>query len=161
MNIFILDANIDQCVQAYCDKHVVKMPLETAQILCTVHHCKTPFKDIPYKPYNPKHPCIQWACKSLQNYQYLTRLGLKICSEYSFRFEKQHKSENVIKWCCLNNWRLVNMNDDGLTPFFQAMPIQYHDKNAVNAYRKYYNNEKRHIAQWRKRKMPQWFDMIK
>ncbi len=38
MNIFILDLDVKKCAQYHVDKHVVKMILETAQLLCGVHH---------------------------------------------------------------------------------------------------------------------------
>ena len=38
MNIFYLDSDIERVVQFHCDSHVVKMCLETAQILCTALH---------------------------------------------------------------------------------------------------------------------------
>ena len=37
MNIFILDEDIDKCAEYHVDKHVVKMILESAQLLCTAH----------------------------------------------------------------------------------------------------------------------------
>ena len=38
MNIFFLDENPTLSAQYHVDKHVVKMILETAQLLCSVHH---------------------------------------------------------------------------------------------------------------------------
>ena len=38
MNIFILDYNPTNCARMHADKHVVKMVLETAQILSTALH---------------------------------------------------------------------------------------------------------------------------
>lgn len=38
INIFYLDRDIERVVQFHCDSHVVKMCLETAQILCTALH---------------------------------------------------------------------------------------------------------------------------
>ena len=37
MNIFILDKDIEKCAEAHVDRHVIKMILESAQMLCTVH----------------------------------------------------------------------------------------------------------------------------
>jgi hypothetical protein len=37
MNIFYLSEDITKCAEYHVDKHIVKMPLETAQLLCTVH----------------------------------------------------------------------------------------------------------------------------
>ena len=38
MNIFVLHKNPIEAAKMACDKHVVKMILETAQMLCTVAH---------------------------------------------------------------------------------------------------------------------------
>jgi len=38
MNIFFLDFDVKKCAEYHCDKHVVKMILETAQLLCSAHH---------------------------------------------------------------------------------------------------------------------------
>ena len=37
MNIFYLHENPEICAEYHCDKHVVKMILETAQMLSTAH----------------------------------------------------------------------------------------------------------------------------
>ena len=38
MNIFVLDNDPKKCAEAHCNKHVVKMILEHAQLMCTAHH---------------------------------------------------------------------------------------------------------------------------
>ena len=38
MNIFYLHSDPKTCASMHCDKHVVKMILETAQMLSTAHH---------------------------------------------------------------------------------------------------------------------------
>ena len=35
MNLFFLDNDLDKCAEYHVDKHIVKMPLEAAQLLCT------------------------------------------------------------------------------------------------------------------------------
>ena len=35
MNLFYLDEDLDKCAEYHVDKHIVKMPLEAAQLLCT------------------------------------------------------------------------------------------------------------------------------
>ena len=82
MNIFFLDYDTQKCAQYHCDKHVVKMVLETAQLLCGVHHTTpqvTP--QVPYKLSHKNHPCAIWCRESLSNYLYLCDLGLELCKE--------------------------------------------------------------------------------
>ena len=38
MNFFDLDDDDEACAEAHCDKHVVKMILESVQLLCTSLH---------------------------------------------------------------------------------------------------------------------------
>mgnify|MGYP000607032860 CR=1 FL=1 len=104
MNIFFLDDDIKKCAQYHCDKHVVKMILETAQLLCGVHHMIDQVTDqVPYKLSHKNHPCSIWSRESLSNYLYLCELGLELCYEYTYRYGKKHKSQSVIEWCIVNN----------------------------------------------------------
>ena len=77
MNIFFLDENPQLNAQYHCDKHVVKMILETAQLLCSVHHMCDEV-DVPYKLAHKNNPCSIWCRKSLTNYLALCELGLEL-----------------------------------------------------------------------------------
>jgi hypothetical protein len=69
MNIFFLDENPTLSAKYHVDKHVVKMILETAQLLCSVHHVTDQVTDqVPYKLSHKNHPCAIWARESLSNY---------------------------------------------------------------------------------------------
>ena len=152
MNIFVLDTDINTCAQYHCDKHVVKMILESVQILCTALN-KKGFVT-PYKSTHQKHPCILWAEASYDNFYWLKNLTLALNDEYRFRFERQndHKSINVLS--AIDHYRFES---SGLTDFAQAMPDKYKVAgSAVDAYRQFYLGEKMHFAQWTKRKMPHW-----
>ena len=67
MNIFILDLNTERCARYHCDQNVVKMILESTQIVCTVLNQKG--FATPYKPTHTKHPCVLWAGESYDNLQ--------------------------------------------------------------------------------------------
>ena len=72
MNIFLLDADVEKCAEYHVDKHVVKMVLETAQLLCGVHHMTSQVTEPSlYKLSHKNHPCSIWARNSLSNYNYL------------------------------------------------------------------------------------------
>ena len=86
MNIFLLDYDHETCAQYHCDKHVVKMPLESTQMLSTVHWRHN--AEGPYLPVHQKHPCTLWAGQTVENYKWLWRLGIALCKEYTFRYEK-------------------------------------------------------------------------
>lgn len=148
MNIFILDKDPVVAAQMQCNKHVVKMSLESVQLLCNVH-----VVDTPYKKTHLKHPCTLWVKESLSNYKWLLEHARALCREYTFRYNKFHKSANHLAWLTYN---LPNIKDIGLTDFAQAMPEVYKNKDPVVAYRNYYLGEKSHILAYKERKAPDW-----
>ena len=152
MNIFVLSDNIEHCAIYHCDKHVVKMTLETAQLLCS------PFEqgDSPYRRTHYNHPCAIWARESVGNYEWLLELGYRLAEEYTHRYNKRHKCLDVIDWCDNNYYRL-NLPDQGLTPWAQAMPDEYKDPCAIQAYRNYYCGDKLEFCTWTNRKAPNWW----
>jgi hypothetical protein len=151
MNIFYLDNDVNKCAEYHCDKHIVKMTLETAQLLCSAHWVVG--GQAPYKLAHKNHPCSIWVRSSLSNYIYLCNLGLALCSEYEYRYNKIHKSKSVISWCLTN---LPDLKDIGLTPPALAMPEQYKSSDPVKAYRNYYIYEKS-FAKWKFRSIPFWY----
>ena len=97
MNIFAVSCCPFESAMVLPDKLVVKMPLETAQILSTVVrlHCEEPNVDL-YKPTHINHPCTLWAAHSQMNFRWLCAHGLALCGEYIMRFNKCHASTKVI-----------------------------------------------------------------
>ena len=157
MNIFLLDTDTRKCAQYHCDKHVVKMILETAQLLCGVHHMTDQVTDqVPYKLSHKNHPCAIWSRESLSNYLYLCDLGLELCREYTYRYGKRHKSQDVIEWCVTNK---PNICDKEFTEPALAMPNEYKVDSVVESYRNYYIGEKSKIAVWKNREIPEWFNV--
>lgn len=152
MNIFILDRDHKKCAIYHYDKHVVKMILESAQILCTVLWQSG--LSAPYRPTHLRHPCVLWAGESLDNWRWLRKLLFELNKEYRYRFDRtvNHRSYEVIK--TLLEPRIKNK---GLTPHAQVLPQKYFQKNEVEAYREYYRVEKFHLAKWTKREIPPWF----
>ena len=155
MNIFVLDEDVTKCAEYHNDKHVVKMVLETAQLLCGVHHMTDSELDIPYKLSHKNHPCSIWARECIENYIWLCDFGIELAKEYTFRYSKRHKCQDIIEWCIENK---PNIRENGdLTPFALAMPDEYKCDDAIKSYRKYYMMDKPHIANWKNRKKPFWF----
>ena len=70
MNIFVLHKDPKIAAQMACDKHVIKMILETAQMLCTAARTKGAWA--PYKQTHKKHPCTLWAAATKANWVWLT-----------------------------------------------------------------------------------------
>tara|TARA_B100001250_G_C19784474_1_gene783452 strand:+ start:1355 stop:1816 length:462 start_codon:yes stop_codon:yes gene_type:complete len=151
MNIFVLEDDPIKSAQSQCDKHVVKMILETAQMLCTVAH-RQGF-DAPYRATHGKHPCTVWTGESKENWDWLIKHGMALCEEYTERYGKIHKTQQHIEWCKSLS---IGLPSKGLSPFAQAMPTQYRNKCAIQAYRAYYKGEKSGFATW-KRNKPKWW----
>jgi hypothetical protein len=155
MNIFILDPDPVIAAQMQCDKHVVKMPLECAQMLSAVHHIHgSDNVDEMYKVTHRNHPCTVWAAQSRANYMWLFEHFRALSNEYRFRYGNTHLS-----WFKLRDVLSTPpaaLIDDDLTPFAQAMPDEYKHDDAVTAYRAYYLNDKAHMLAYTHRDMPSW-----
>lgn len=140
----------------HCDKHVVKMILESVQMLCTTLHYYGMWT--PYKPTHINHPCTIWVRQSLDNFKWLHILARELHREWQYRWEHDN---NHLAW---DKWLLARANIDrkpewprvGITIFAQAMPDKYKCDNAVTAYRNYYLGEKRNILKYTKRERPEW-----
>lgn len=153
MNIFVLDYNPEKAAKMQCDKHVVKMPLETAQLLCSA------FKqgEAPYKRTHYNHPCAIWTRYSKENFLWLVKHGVALCDEYTFRYGKVHKSKAVILWC-LKHISKIKFIKRKKSNFVLCFDEKHYKGNAVDSYREYYRAEKRRIANWSKQRTPpKWF----
>lgn len=153
MNIFVLDNDPATAAQAQCDRHVVKMVLESAQLMSGCY-VEPPSFSI-YKKTHLNHPCAVWARSSAENFAWLGQHALALAAEYTYRYGKKHASEDLLR-------KMVESPPDlrsaGLTPFAQAMPDEYRSPNTVEAYRRYYVGGKRAIASWKKtRSAPEWW----
>ena len=119
MNVFILDSSPMIAARLHCDKHVVKMIIESAQMLSTAHRMldgkpeRRPSKSgktmqqyyklpderehILYKAVHKFHPCTKWTMQSKDNYRWHYRLFEMLCDEYTYRYGKKHKTANLLK----------------------------------------------------------------
>ncbi len=89
MNIFYISTNPVRAAQMQCNKHVVKMILESAQMLCTAHH-EFGNHDVPYKVAHRNHPSTIWARSGLKQYNWLYRHFAALSDEYTERYGKVH-----------------------------------------------------------------------
>jgi hypothetical protein len=149
MNIFVLNEDPKVSAELMCDKHVVKMILESAQMLCSPF----PNGDAPYKRTHFNHPCSKWTRESVNNYEWLLTHAYALLEEYLDRYGKIHKSLDAIAWCD-DHYHNLNLPDIKLSPFAQAMPDEYKNKNAVIAYQTYYVNDKKYFAKWKNKEVP-------
>lgn len=113
MNIFFLSICPILCAQYHCDKHVVKMILESTQLLFTnfqllIESSKQNVVDwrkdceengIPiYKLSFKNHPMSIWTRKKIHNYVWLLNMAIQLCKEYTFRYNKIHKCQIILLW---------------------------------------------------------------
>jgi len=163
MNIFYLDKDPKKAAQMMTDKHVVKMIVESAQLMSTCHrvldgsatkatsvnnrsfttyiHNDSLMESTLYRASNYNHPCALWLRESGDNYDWLYEHFCELSSEYQKRFNREHltytKLKDVIKQRP-KNIPLVEGTFPGL-----AMPENYRVPNdAVQSYRNYYEGEK-------------------
>ena len=146
MNIFYLDKDPVKAAQVQYNKHVVKMILESAQMLCTAHHCygdKDQVENVPYKQAHLNHPSTVWTRRSKSTYMWLYNHMMALGDEYTKRYGKKHLS---ITKC--EHLRCYPM-DIPHEPFEQppqCMPDEYKDPCSVQAYWNYYIGEKHTIS---------------
>lgn len=181
MNIFYLDSSASIAAQYHVDKHVVKMILESAQLLCTAHRvidgtqtkiAKTTkagkvksvaayqlqdsHKDsLLYSVTHINHPSAVWCRANINNYMWLYELFVHLCEEYTYRYGKRHKTDLMLSGVLKS--APISISTHSFTQPAQAMPEKYRCSDSIQAYRQYYINEKRSFAKWSKRNVPDWF----
>lgn len=159
MNIFYLHENPMIAAQHHCDKHVVKMILETALMLSTAHRVLDNVEtDNIYKLTHKNHPSSKWVRESSENYKWSYELFIGLLNEYTFRYNKTHKSSRLIEYL---KYIPKNISNKKFIEPPLAMPDEYKSNSAIESYRKYYNKEKLHFARWTKRNKPTWINLTK
>lgn len=159
MNIFYLDHDPVEAARAQCNKHVVKMILESAQMLCTAHHACPSDAERPekfYKQAHLNHPSTIWVRTTTANYEWMIIHALALCEEYTLRYGKVHASQSLIEWCADN---IPDIPDAEMTKIPQCMPDEFKEECGVSAYRHFYNVNKRAAFKcvWTHRTEPQWW----
>lgn len=164
MNIFILSLLVKACAKYHCDVHVIKMILESTQMLMTSHRlCNPQCPENYYKIAHKNHPCTIWVRESSENYKWLYELLVCLCDEFKLRRKKLHKTEKDY---------LVSLKEipsgipvGPMTPFAVAMPDKYKifingTIDPVKSYRNYYIGEKLRFCVWSDRDAPYWLGDI-
>lgn len=176
MNIFVLHENPHVSATYMCDKHVVKMILESCQLLSTSHRVLDGTKFVTtknnrkyttykindtfldkflYKSTMVNHPCSIWCRETDSNYIWLASHTMSLLEEYTNRYGKHHASSSLAGWLFENTPQNINKGD--VTPFALAMPDEYKTSCAIESYRKYYINDKSKFAKWKNNNVPYWY----
>ena len=167
MNLFILDNDPIKAAQLQCDKHVVKMIVESAQMLSTAHRMldgvqtrrksqsgKTMSKywELPddreavlYKAVHMGQPCTVWTMQNDNNYRWHYDHFSALCREYTYRYDKTHATQTKLKSYLM---KLPNNIKEGwkyqMTPFALAMkaePQCINENDIVQSYKDYYQTK--------------------
>lgn len=161
MNIFFLSLNPKEAARLHCDKHVVKMIIETAQLLYSSHWILNPegLHENAYKLAHKNHPCAIWVRNSISNYMWLASLGWWLCKEYQYRYgeQKVHKTEAHIVWLLNNPPKDICFGE--FTNPSLAMPDEYKRQDPIESYRLYYIESKlrqRGIVRYTRREWPEF-----
>lgn len=142
MNIFYLSTDPEKAAKYMYNKHVVKMILESAQLLCTAHIISDGENaNVPYKVTHKNHPSAIWARESIANYQWLYNHMMALGEEYTRRYGKKHLT--ILKCSGVLSKAPANVTKSEFTEMPQCMPDQYKvPGNSVEAYWNYYEAEK-------------------
>lgn len=165
----------------HCDKHVVKMCCEYAQILSTAHRVidgklwqgispkgrkisqfvmnDPQINNLLYKATHINHPSNVWVRKSAENYAWTLQLWWHLCDEYFYRYNKSHAS-----WLKLAN--ALVFDPSGINreaefteppPAMKAYPHCIVEGDSVQSYQNFYWEDKRPFAKWTRRRKPKWW----
>lgn len=176
MNIFYIDHDPVIAAQQMVDKHVVKMILESAQLLSTAHRVldgeeiesksKTGRKvrrwilsdsrdPIVYTATHINHPSAKWCRESVENYNWLVDHFFALMSEYTYRYGKNHKCYGELSYMLQSPPN--NLKDYDWTTMPSAMPDEYKiSEDPLTNYRNYYKIGKSRMHKWTNRKPPEW-----
>jgi hypothetical protein len=138
----------------HCDKHVVKMIVEEAQMLSTVHRQHGYDGDELYRATHAHHPCTVWAGASAANYAWAYQLLVELCGEYTHRYGRVHATARLLRPLAAAPASVPQLP---LTPWPQAMPDHLRGDDPVEAYRQFYRVGKARFARWTARPAPDWW----
>lgn len=168
MNIFVLHTNPASAARMHCDKHVVKMIVEYAQILCYVHQSYDPVKSkraglYPATKSNLSNPCTRWTAENTTNYRWVYNLLVALLAEYEHRFKPSEpkfvRTRQMLK--------PLGIPPRGMPSIKCTLPVDFVlvmgatpeciTSNAVDAYRRLYRIHKARFCKWTNRKVPKWW----
>ena len=178
MNIFYVSHDPVEAAQWLVDKHVVKMILESAQLLSTAHRVldgieiegksKTGRKarrwvlpdsrdGIMYAATHINHPSAVWCRQSVQNYDWLVDHMFALMREYTSRYNKEHKCYGELSYVLQSPPH--NLKEWDWTPMPSCMAPEYIiSDDPLTNYRNYYRIGKVNLHKWTNRQPPEWIN---
>lgn len=182
MNLFILDKDPVVAAQLQCDKHVVKMIVESAQMLSTAHrmldgvlttgpsnsgkriskkwiHSDPELESILYKAVHIHHPCTVWTMQSNNNYTWHWIHFVALCDEYTYRYGKVHSTDTLLRNVLKQLPRNIPVGYLTNQPLaMKSNPECMFPNDVVRSYRAFYQTkQERFRMAWTNRPIPEWF----
>ena len=167
--------------EALVDKHVVKMILESAQLLSTAHRVldgeqvdavkvnidtgKTrnvkawmlpDARDyVMYSATHINHPSAVWCRTAIENYDWLVDHMFALMREYTHRYGKTHKCYGELSYMLQSPPK--NLKEWDWTPMPSCMAPEYIiSEDPIINYRNYYREGKKNLHRWTNRSAPSW-----
>ena len=183
MNLFVLDKDPIIAAQLQCDKHVVKMVVESAQMLSTAHRMldgnveirpsksgKTKVKywvhpddnqeQILYRVAHQAHPCTIWTMESNNNYNWHYVHFIALCDEYKYRYGKEHMSDTKLRELLATPPRNIPVGYKTKQPLAMKSNPECMFEDVVKSYRAFYQTKQSRFKMvWSKREIPEWFQV--
>lgn len=183
MNIFILSECPVEAAQLQCDKHAGgKMVVESAQMLSTAHrmldghvekrpsksgkrlvshyiHPDSELDNVLYKAVHYYHPCTTWTMQTSSNYEWHYQHFAALAQEFTYRYEKQHRSYILLKDVLKNQPKNILIGPQTDWPLaMKNFPECMFRGEAVRSYRAFYQKKQERFKMvWSKRPVPDWF----
>lgn len=175
LNIFYTNVDPKQCAIEHTNKHLISQIKESCQLLSTAHRVLDGVEYIDsssgrkirrwklddcrdkllYKATHCNHPSAVWVRQSRSNYLWLVNLLSCLCSEYTYRYNKIHKCEQIGLVDMLFDNIPNNLGNNQFTEPTPAMPENYVVKNnSLLSYQKYVRDGKKHLHAWKGREVP-------
>jgi hypothetical protein len=167
VNFFYLDRDPVTCAKYYCNKHILKIPIEIAQILSKLHHeiksgidyCKIYKNSSVVK--NTLGPYC-WIKESYDNYIWASKLGLALINEYKLRYNKDiHKSEVILQYLADNPPRLPKIEITKFRGTNKYDMFQYISEDPIICARYNYSEMKCINDKWSIHGPPEWYNQIR
>ena len=179
MNIFYVNSDPEVAARSMVDRHVVKMILETAQLLSTAHRVidgeeyvgqsqsgrkakrwrlSGNVDAIMYAATHINHPSAVWVRENSANYDWLYDHLLALGREYTHRYGRTHLTIDKLKDILKDSPQNIKQSNV-MTKMPSCMDKQYIvSLDPITNYRNYYNYGKTDLLRWSNRPPPQWID---
>lgn len=181
MNIFVLNKCPIASALEQCDKHIVKMPTESAQMLCTAHrlldgdvemrpsksgkrmikywkHPNEELENTLYRVAHQSHPCTIWTIESNNNYNWHYEHWIALCEEYTYRYGKKHLSEIKLREILKTPPKNIPIGYKTKQPLAMKSNPECMMPDVVESYRAFYQTKQDRFKMiWTKRPVPDWF----